>query len=567
MKRVVFCLIVALLLFCGAFAPQNSIAQSSKQLKLYTKALQRFLIYRDTTSAHILANQALAIDSNYIAANHLLSRIEKEPARALRAIERAIAADSSDHHLLEQAVEVSLQAKQYLRSKELLSRLVKDSQEPDHFRLLTILYNLNKEHDNALSVLDSADVRFGKIDLFRRMRQQLYLERGDIEKALNCATELVESAPYDPANHISLAEIYATIKADSLAEKAYHTALNIEKKDPSLWSSYAGFLDSRQRYSEMLMVWRQLFELEDVPLENKLSLINNVTSKREFYRKYFLHIGQLITRLYQLYPLNPQVVNIYISHLISANRVNEAVALLKGRIKETVPTADELKQIVDIELYLARTDSVEVYVDRGIKLYPADENFWGIKAWLQTKRKDYLGAIATLKQALKFAENNDSRSTLWGNIGDQYYNMEEMKKSYAAYNKALSYNFDNAMVLNNYAYHLSVTEKSLDTALTMAKRATELSPNNATYLDTLAWVYFKRGELEEAKKYMQQAMSFDKDNSSELALHYGDILDALGSTFMAQTYWRKALERGAPAEEIERRIEAQKMRLNSKKME
>ncbi|MBQ2418803.1 MAG: tetratricopeptide repeat protein [Alistipes sp.] len=99
----------------------------------------------------------------------------------------------------------------------------------------------------------------------------------------------------------------------------------------------------------------------------------------------------------------------------------------------------------------------------------------------------------------------------------------------------------------------------------MAQRATALSQNNATYLDTLAWVYYKMGQYDEAKRYMQQAMSFDTENSSELALHYGDILDALGSTFLAQTYWRKALERGADAEKIESRIEAQKARLEAQK--
>ena len=57
---------------------------------------------------------------------------------------------------------------------------------------------------------------------------------------------------------------------------------------------------------------------------------------------------------------------------------------------------------------------------------------------------------------------------------------------------------------------------------------------------------------------MQQAMSFDKDNSAELALHYGDILHALGEEFMAKTYWRKALERGADKEEIERRFVPEK---------
>ena len=49
-----------------------------------------------------------------------------------------------------------------------------------------------------------------------------------------------------------------------------------------------------------------------------------------------------------------------------------------------------------------------------------------------------------------------------------------------------------------------------------------------------------------------------------MALHYGDILDALCSTFMAQTYWRKALEWGADADKVNSRIESQKAREEAK---
>ena len=181
------------------------------------------------------------------------------------------------------------------------------------------------------------------------------------------------------------------------------------------------------------------------------------------------------------------------------------------------------------------------------------------------RKSDNRGAIETLRAALEHAKDSKAKSSLWGNIGDQYHELGETKKSYSAYYKALSFDPQNAMVLNNFAYHLSVTGKSLKQALQMAQRATALSQNNATYLDTLAWVYYKMGQYDEAKRYMQQAMSFDTENSSELALHYGDILDALGSKFLAQTYWRKALERGADAEKIESRIEAQKARLEAQK--
>ena len=88
----------------------------------------------------------------------------------------------------------------------------------------------------------------------------------------------------------------------------------------------------------------------------------------------------------------------------------------------------------------------------------------------------------------------------------------------------------------------------------MVERALELSANNPTFLDTKAWVLYKLGRYAEAKKVMQYAISLDRSKSPEYSLHYGDILHALGEEFMAKTYWRKALERGADKEEIERRF-------------
>ena len=565
MRRFVLYLVAAVMLFCGAFSPQHTAARTNKALMLYTDALKRLTIYSDTTSAYRLSTEALKIDSTYTPAAYLLSRIESNPEKAWKQAERALSSDSTNNHYLEAAAEQSLRAKHFERAKHHLQRLVKDGQEMDHFRLLALLHSMSQEREQAIAVLDSAEVRFGKVDFFSRMRQQLYLESGNVEQALKSAIELTTEAPYVAENQIALADVYAATGADSLAEATYLKAIELDKTNPSTHYSYAGFLDSRKRYTEMLLTWRNIVEFPSVPLDAKITIVESITSKRDFYRKNFLLVEPIITRLYQLYPQNSKVVDIYIHHLVAANRIKEALEVLKQRLSKDKPTIEELDRIIELEVYLDRYDSVEEYVNRGIELYPTHDKFWNLKAWLQTKRGDNQGAINTLKTALKQTKEPAARSSIWGSIGDQYYELKAFKKSYAAYNKALSYNFDNVVVLNNYAYHLSTIGKSLNQALTMAKRATELSPNNGTYLDTLAWVYYKLGEYEEAKKTMQQAMSFDKSNSSELALHYGDILDALGNTFMAQTYWRKALERGADASLIESRIEAQKARLEAQK--
>ena len=81
-----------------------------------------------------------------------------------------------------------------------------------------------------------------------------------------------------------------------------------------------------------------------------------------------------------------------------------------------------------------------------------------------------------------------------------------------------------------------------------------LEKGNSTYLDTFAWILYKLGRYEQARKHMRQALSLDRTESAELPLHYGDILFALNERFMAETYWKKALGMGADKEAIELRL-------------
>jgi tetratricopeptide (TPR) repeat protein len=113
------------------------------------------------------------------------------------------------------------------------------------------------------------------------------------------------------------------------------------------------------------------------------------------------------------------------------------------------------------------------------------------------------------------------------------------------------------MVLNNYAYFMSEETDDaelLEKAMKMSARAIHLEKGNATYIDTFAWILYKLDRLEQARTHMRQALSLDKTKSAELPLHYGDILFALNERFMAETYWKRALEMGADKEAIEKRL-------------
>lgn len=58
----------------------------------------------------------------------------------------------------------------------------------------------------------------------------------------------------------------------------------------------------------------------------------------------------------------------------------------------------------------------------------------------------------------------------------------------------------------------------------MSAQCIKLEPDNATYLDTYAWIFFVQGNYTLAKIYIESALEKDKTKSAELVDHYGDIL-------------------------------------------
>jgi len=64
---------------------------------------------------------------------------------------------------------------------------------------------------------------------------------------------------------------------------------------------------------------------------------------------------------------------------------------------------------------------------------------------------------------------------------------------------------DCALLHNNLAWTAARCGRRLDEAQQHAQRAVELDPDNASYVDTLAEVYFQRGDRESALRHSRRA--------------------------------------------------------------
>lgn len=556
MKKGVAILMVVL--FCCGFIPQHKATRqvtSPKSIsELYSEAIKAVTIHKDTINALCAIEAIFQQDSNYAPALNLLSRITRVPKNAVEYSERAYRQDTTNRYYLEDYGGALIRANEYDKAVGVFEKIVAKSTEPDHYRILALLLDNNNRTIEALAVLDTAEMRFGRIPQLGRLRQYYLLKTGQTLAAEADAHKAIEEAPYLAENYISLAEIYATTRRDSLALVSFQSAIAIDSLAIEPWLALAEYHQKRGNQRQYLIILERVFGNEKLPLKGKIEEWKSLANDHNAYRKFYPQYDALIKRLYIRYPESREVAILYAQHLIVSGEIDRALTLCKQLINYKAPAIEDFTRIIEIENHLNRPDSVRHYTDLALMAFPHNTDLLHMRGALALQRKEYDDAIMLYDEALKHADNDTLRSSLWGAIGDVEHQRNEMKRCYKAYDKSLRYFADNAMVLNNYAYFLSLDNRDLERALTMITRALALAENNSTYLDTMAWVLYRLGRYAEAKKYMQQALSLDRNRSADLALHYGDILHALGEEFMAKTYWRKALERGADKEEIERRF-------------
>ena len=566
------------MLFLTAFAVRTPGAQrpeegdSLQSVFLYTEALKALRIHQDTARGRELLNKSLEQDSTYAPAYFALvtNDLGKTPQESRCWAEKAYQADTTNIWYLRAYGQTLLQGESYKEALPVYKKLnERDPKDLDFYRILAALYEQNAQPYSAIATLDSAEVRMGRHPYLSRMKRHLLIQTKQTDKALEEAKTLVEEQPHEAEHHVVLAELYGVAGNDSLARREYDAALKIDSSRLETLMSLSDYYNGRHDFRSMLWVTRKLFLSDEMPLEQKIHRFELFTSELEFYRANYFQLHDLASVLAIHYPTDKRVVELYANHLIASGQLEEALKHYKSHLKDEPAEVDYYLTVIDIESYLERPDSVKKYVNEALAIFPEKIELHLAEGNVRYRMGNHIGAAMSYHKALKYADNDTLRSQIWGQIGDVYHAYGEssgiligklyQRDCYRAYKKALKYNPDNVLVLNNWAYFLSVEGKQLERALQMAERVTELTERNPTYMDTHAWILFRMGRLEEARQLMRQAVALDGQKSPELLLHYGDILHALGEQFMAETYWKKALDKGADKAKIEERMKRPKV--------
>ena len=106
---------------------------------------------------------------------------------------------------------------------------------------------------------------------------------------------------------------------------------------------------------------------------------------------------------------------------------------------------------------------------------------------------------------------------------------------------------DSAHAYNALGYSLAERGDRLPEALKLIKKAVALSPNDAYIMDSLGWVYYRMGNIQEGLNYLNLAFAARPD--PEIAAHLGEVLWVKGAKEDAKKIWQSAL-RDNPGNEV-----------------
>jgi tetratricopeptide (TPR) repeat protein len=99
---------------------------------------------------------------------------------------------------------------------------------------------------------------------------------------------------------------------------------------------------------------------------------------------------------------------------------------------------------------------------------------------------------------------------------------------------------DHAHAYNALGYTLADRTTRYQEAHELIKKALEFSPEDPFIVDSLGWVLFKLGKLDESSATLQRA--FDLRPDPEIAAHLGEVMWANGKRSEAAQVWQTALK-------------------------
>ena len=552
--------------------PAVALAQSSltpeqqRKYDYFFLEAMRLKEKKDYASAFGLLQHCLDIHPNAASALYEVSQYYmflRQVPQGQEALEKAVA-NAPDNYWYSQGLASLYQQQNELdKAVTLLEQMVVrfPAKQDPLFNLLD-LYGRQEKYDEVISTLNRLEKRMGKNEQLSMEKFRIYLQMKDDKKAFQEIESLVQEYPMDMRYQVILGDVYLQNGKKQEAYDVYQKVLAAEPDNPMAIFSMASYYKQTGQEELYQQQLDTLLLNKKVTPDTKVGVMRQMIVENEQADKDSTQIIALFDRIMKQEQDDPQIPMLYAQYLLSKNMESESVPVLE-QVVDLDPTNKAARMML-IGAAVKKEDYKQIIkvCEPGIEATPDALEFYYYLAVAYNQAEKPDSVISICKRALEHTTADSKKeivSDFYSILGDMYHTQKQMKEAYAAYDSALVYNPSNIGALNNYAYYLSVERRDLDKAEEMSYKTVKAEPNNATYLDTYAWILFEKGNYAEARIYIDNAMKSEGGDKSDVIVeHCGDIYYMTGDVDGALTYWKKALEMGSETKTLKQKIEKKK---------
>lgn len=559
-------LLTAVLALCSPLAAQTPRDDSPELLysDFYRRALCLEPLDAESELSPYLSHLWLAnlADSTQASAlsdiGFVLSQLG-QPEQAQTYLMRAYRASHGDHLIGEPLARMALANQDFATAEEVITELLAKVPD-DHFLLILLqqAYRSEEKWDKAIEVGQKI------VELSRDDPRQvsglagLYMQAGQQDKAIELLEEYGKTHSGEPTTQTVLFYLYLSAGDYDRAGKALEQLRKQGDDSDALRVAEVTYLARRERYREGAKYILRQSRSEGIDPELVESLIQTLYKESPSATEARREVVKVRAEIAKLFPQTPQLrLGLSQDYLLLGDTV-AAEGILDRLVDDRVELVSPYVYFTDRYAAAEDTTNLRHYAEAGHEALPEEGVFRLYLALLAVNAGDTTGYRRQLDDALTVVSTEDRfYSQLALLRADDLSGGGNFDAARPYYEAAVSQPLPPAY--NNYAYFL--TEKSgtpadLDKAEKLARQAIKLEPDNGTYLDTYAWVLYRKGSSMLALIYIKKAIEATETPDPTLYEHLAEILTAEDRYDEAIEAWRHCLESGGDAKLVEEKVEA-----------
>ncbi|MFN8116100.1 MAG: tetratricopeptide repeat protein [Bacteroidia bacterium] len=449
--------------------------------------------------------------------------------------------------------------RQYSEAAEVYARLVKNyPNRPEFYEGLAAEYMYGGNYDKSFKTFDELEKKFGANEAFTINKIKLLRQLKKNNEAEAEFKKLIQSNPSEAKYYTYLAEFYQENNQNDKAMDTYKEVLKIDPKNPMVHLALADYYKAQNDKENFYKEVKIAFENPDLDVDTKLKILSSYYELAELNDTYKQQAEELIQITLKLHSSSAEIHALYADFLLRDKKLKEAQAEYYESVKADKNHFNTWQQLMYVESENNDYAALATHSSEAMELFPNNSIPYFFNGFANIQLRNYNKAIESLEEGIEFVYNNNPLlKDFYSNLGDAYNAIKDYAKSDKAFDDALKVNPDDADVLNNYAYFLSLRKEKLEKAEKFSRRSNELAPNNRLYIDTYGWILYQQGKYTEAEEWLNRAVKMGRKGT--ILEHYGDVLYKLDKKEEALKYWQEAKTVGGASNLLDKKIADKKL--------